>query len=75
MQVPNHVREHIETDQIKSAECCRLGTADRRTGDLVNFFDRITVVEHRAHGNERAERADPIRDEVWTILRDDYAFA
>src|SRR6185369_5886031 len=42
---------------------------DCRTSHLVDFFDRVAVVEHRLDREERAERADAIRDEVWTILR------
>ena len=75
MQILDHVREDIETDQIECAEGCGLRTADSRPRDLVYLLNRITIFEHRAHGNERAERADAIRDEVRTILRYDYAFA
>jgi hypothetical protein len=65
----------VETDQIKRTEGRRLRTTDRRARHLVDFFDRVTVLEHRLDRKQRAEGADPIGDEVRTIFRGHDAFA
>ena len=59
----------------KVRKVARLGTAHGRPGDLVDFFDRVTVFEHRLDGEQRAEGADAIGDEVRTVLRRHHAFA
>src|SRR6185295_19621586 len=45
------------------------------TCDLIDLFDRVTIVQHRLDRNHRAECANTIGYEVWPILCGDYAFA
>ena len=75
LQVLHYVSKHVEADKIEGAKGGGLGTADCGSRYLVDFFDRVAIVEHRAHRHQRAEGADAIRDEVRAILRHDYAFA
>ncbi len=75
MQVLDDVGQHVHADQIKGAKGRGLGTADGRTGDLIDFFNRITVFEHRLNRYQRAKGADAVGDEVGPVLRDDHAFA
>ena len=75
LQVLHNVSKHVEADKIEGAKGGRLGTANCGSRYLVDFFDRVGIVEHRAHRHQRAEGADAIRDEVRAILRHDYAFA
>ena len=74
-QVLYHVSKHVETDEIEGAKCRGLRAPDCRSRDLVDLFNRIAIVEHRANRHERAERADAIRDKVRPILRHHHAFA
>ena len=75
VQVLDDVSEDVEADEIKRAERRALRPAHCRAGDLVDFFDRVTILEHRLDREQRAERADAIGDEVRPVLRRHHAFA
>ena len=75
MQVFDDVCENIEADEIERAKRRGLRPTGGGPGDLVYLFDRVAIVQHRAHGYQRAISADAIRNEVRPILRDDHAFA
>src|SRR5262249_28047571 len=75
VEVLDHVREHIQANQIESTKSRALGPAGCRSGDLVYFFDGVAVVQHRLERHHRAVCSDTIGDEVRTILCRHYAFA
>ena len=50
-------------------------TTHCRSRHLVDFFDRVAVLEHRLDREECAESSDAIGDEVWTILGGHDTFA
>ena len=65
----------VESDEIERRNVARLGSAHGRAGHLVDLFNRVTILQHRLDREQRAEGADAIGDEVWTVLRGDHAFA
>jgi len=74
-EIFNDVREDVETDDVEGTEGRAFWTAYGRPSHFIDFFDRVTVVEHGLDRIERAEGTDTIGDEVWTILCGDDAFA
>src|SRR5947199_5937545 len=64
VQVLDDVCEHIEADEIECAKRRRLRPTGGGPGDLVYLFDRVSVVQHRAHRYQRTMSADAIRDKI-----------
>ena len=69
------MRENIEADEIESTECCRLRAPDSWAGNLVDFLDGVSVVEHRLDRVKRAEGSDAIGNKIGPVFRCDYTFA
>ena len=67
--------EDVQADQIKGAERRTLRTANRGTGYLVNFFNRVVIGKHRLNRNHCTVSSDAISDEVRAVLSRHHTFA
>ncbi len=70
----DHMRERVQPDHIRCAECRALRPADGRPGQRIDGIEAQTELHAMMHRQHR-EHADAIGDEIGRVLGADDAFA
>ena len=69
---PNH---DIQANLVSEAEGGRIGSTDQRSGDGVNLFDAIPIIECIIHGLHAAVASDPVSNEIGRVFRNHHTLA
>src|SRR6185312_11482894 len=74
VKVLDDVTTDVETDDIKRSEGSALRSAHSLTGNLVNLFNRVTIVQHGLNRDHGAKGANAIGDKVWPVFSGNNTF-
>ena len=75
VEIVRDVRPDIETDNVEQAVAGALRQSDQRTGERIDFFNRVVVFDRNFVGCRPVECADAIADEVRRVFTENDAFA
>ena len=75
IEVAGDADSDIEADQVIQVEGGGLGPSDQGTGQAIDFFDGVAVIEGVVGGLRAGERHEAIADEIGCIFAKDSALA
>jgi hypothetical protein len=75
VDVPHHVTEHVQANDVGSAERRRLRPAHGGPGAGVDFLHGHIELFHQPQRVQHREGADAVGNEVWRVFRNHHALA